>query len=115
MALAGIEHYRRTIDEVRPMLLERSLAGRNPFDFTRHQEAAQVIEKLSSLDRDAWAEAFSPQMAGREAVALRTTYRARGKTLRHKGELRRRMWRRPRGLRGSRGTGPPLNGQGDIA
>jgi len=67
------------------MLLERSLAGRNPFDFTRHQEAAQVIEKLSSLDRDAWAEVFSRPMAGREALALRTAYRGGGETCGSKG------------------------------
>ena len=48
----------RPMDEVKRELLERARENRNPFLYTVFDEVAPVIEKLRSVERDAWARAF---------------------------------------------------------
>src|SRR5262245_29980686 len=48
----------RTLDEVKAELMRR--AGRlNPFEDIRREDAEQVANALTSLDRDLWAELWS--------------------------------------------------------
>src|SRR4051812_38437847 len=58
MAVA-IQRYVRSLAEVREIMLERARANRNPFDYTRGDEVEGVFDRLTSLDRDEWARAFS--------------------------------------------------------
>jgi len=61
MSARGIQRYIRPIEEVRKLMLERAGGPRprNPFEVTDYQEVERAFASLSSLDRDAWAEAFS--------------------------------------------------------
>ncbi len=57
---------------VRQLLLERARAHRNPFYYTRAEEVEAALDRLESLDRDAWAAAFSacaPPYEARAAAA----------------------------------------------
>jgi len=54
-----IKRYIRPIGEVRKIMLERSRVSRNSFEFTDHEKIERAFSALISLDRDAWAEAFS--------------------------------------------------------
>src|SRR5215831_21238435 len=48
----------RTLDEVKAELMRR--AGRlNPFEDIRREDAEQVVNALTSLDRDLWAQLWS--------------------------------------------------------
>ncbi|HWP56714.1 MAG TPA: alpha/beta hydrolase [Candidatus Acidoferrales bacterium] len=49
----------RPMEEVRAELLSRAKEKRNPFLLTIYDEVAPVIERLRSVDREEWAEAFS--------------------------------------------------------
>ena len=60
---------RRPMDEVKKELLGRAKENRNPFLYTVYEETAPVIENLKSVDREAWATAFS---------ALAVPYEERG-------------------------------------
>jgi esterase FrsA len=59
----------RPMDEVKKELLGRAKENRNPFLYTVYEETAPVIENLKSVDREAWATAFS---------ALAVPYEERG-------------------------------------
>ncbi|HZR97633.1 MAG TPA: alpha/beta fold hydrolase [Chloroflexota bacterium] len=49
----------RPLAEVRQEMLERARFHRNPCLYVREDEVAAALTRLDSLDRDAWAEAFS--------------------------------------------------------
>ena len=51
--------YVRTYAEVRDSLMERAREGRNPMEYVPPQEAWSVLDRLDTLDRERWAEAFS--------------------------------------------------------
>lgn len=61
MAPDGTEHalYIRPYAEVRDLLLARARAARNPMDFAPLDEVQQIFEQLGTLEREAWADAFS--------------------------------------------------------
>ncbi len=64
----------RRLAEVREGMLERARFHRNPCLYVREDEVAGALDRLDSLDRDAWAEAFSAfapkyEMRAREAEA----------------------------------------------
>ena len=48
----------RPMDEVKRELLERARENRNPFLYTIFGEVRPVIERLRSVERESWAEAF---------------------------------------------------------
>lgn len=48
----------RPMDEVKRELHARARQQRNPFLYTVYEEVAPVIDKLQSVDREAWAAAF---------------------------------------------------------
>ncbi len=47
------------MDEVRERILKRARVRRNPFKYSRIEEVESVLSRLTSVDRDKWAEAFS--------------------------------------------------------
>ena len=49
----------RPMEEVRANLVERARNRRNPCLYTRPEEVQAVMERLDSVDRDTWAQAFS--------------------------------------------------------
>jgi pimeloyl-ACP methyl ester carboxylesterase len=53
------EKYERPYHEVREILLKRAKHDRNPLDNIEYEPARQVLEQLTSTDREAWAKAFS--------------------------------------------------------
>lgn len=53
------EKYERPYQEVRDILLDRARHSRNPLDNIEFEPARQVLERLSSTDREEWADAFS--------------------------------------------------------
>jgi esterase FrsA len=58
----------RTLDEVKAELMRR--AGRlNPFEDIRREDAEQVVNALTSLDRDLWAQLWSKLGLAYEAMA----------------------------------------------
>jgi pimeloyl-ACP methyl ester carboxylesterase len=61
----------RPIHEVTQELLGRAEDNRNPFLYTIFNEVAPVIKGLRSVDREAWAEAFSALAAPHEERATR--------------------------------------------
>ncbi len=90
MPAVKIVRYTRTFSEVRNLMLERARAGRNPCDFTPYDEVERILSTLSSVDRDAWAEAFSAAAQPYEEEARRAeekgdTARARESYLRAYG------------------------------
>src|SRR4051812_3133362 len=58
MAATSIKRYIRPLDMVVENMAERARHRRNPFDFTEPAEAEGILHGLTSLDRDAWADAF---------------------------------------------------------
>ena len=66
-----LKRYIRPFAEVRKIMLERSMASRNPFEFTDHEKIARVFSALTSLDRDAWAASFSTLARPHEDEARR--------------------------------------------
>src|SRR5436190_13890878 len=59
MAATSIKRYIRPIGPARELLLERAGGPRHPFDpVTKPEEAVRILESLTSLDRDEWADAF---------------------------------------------------------
>ena len=69
MAISQIKRYVRPLDKVRENMMERALRNRNPFDYTDAAEVERIFGQLTSLDRDAWAEAFSAAALPYEAHA----------------------------------------------
>jgi esterase FrsA len=74
--------YVRTYAEVRNSLMERARDGRNPMEYVSPDDAQSVLDRLDTLDRERWAEAFSaaaePRFsAGREAEAAGDSAAAR--------------------------------------
>lgn len=61
----------RPMDEVKHELLGRAKGNRNPFLYTIYDEVAPVINGLGSVDREAWAKAFSALAAPHEERAAR--------------------------------------------
>ena len=62
----------RPLAEVREIILERARHHRNPCLYVRYEDVAAALARLDSLDRDAWAEAFSifaPEHEARAAQA----------------------------------------------
>ncbi|HUZ71757.1 MAG TPA: alpha/beta fold hydrolase [Stellaceae bacterium] len=51
--------YVRTYGEVRDILMERARHARNPMDYVPAAEAHAVLDRLGTLDRERWAQAFS--------------------------------------------------------
>lgn len=49
----------RPMEEVRKLMLERARELKNPFSYTIYEEVKSVLERLSSVDREEWASAFS--------------------------------------------------------
>ena len=60
----------RPMDEVKKELLDRARENRNPFLYTIFDEAAPVIDDLKSVDREAWARAFSALAVPHEERAI---------------------------------------------
>jgi hypothetical protein len=60
----------RPMNEVKEELLGRAKENRNPFLYTVFDEVAPVIEQLSSVNREDWAEAFSA-LAKRSELVIR--------------------------------------------
>jgi esterase FrsA len=74
--------YRRPYQEVREILLQRARLRRNPMEFVPESRAAAILDRLQTLDRDAWASAFIEAAqpfweAGLEAEAVGDLERAR--------------------------------------
>jgi pimeloyl-ACP methyl ester carboxylesterase len=59
----------RPMAEVRALMLERARHLRNPFAYTRYDEVEAVLNRLDSVDREAWAQAFSALAAPYEERA----------------------------------------------
>lgn len=90
MARQKTEKYVRPLPEVREIILERARASRNPCEFIKPEDVEQAFAQLSTLDRDAWAEAFSvlarpyegkaheAEAAGDQATAKENYLRAYG-------------------------------------
>ena len=57
----------RPMDEVKKELLGRAKENRNPFLYAVYEEVAPVIQDLKSVEREAWAKAFSALAAPHEA------------------------------------------------
>jgi len=60
------------MNEVKAELLERARENRNPFLYTVFAEVAPVIDRLRTVERASWADAFSrlpPAHAERAAQA----------------------------------------------
>lgn len=53
------ELFRRSYAEARDLLLERARKNRNPFDNVPFPRAQAVLDRLDTLDRDAWAAIMS--------------------------------------------------------
>ena len=56
---ATIQRYYRPIGEVWEVLKPRAKMSVHPFEFTTYEENERVLTSLTSLDRDAWAKAYS--------------------------------------------------------
>jgi pimeloyl-ACP methyl ester carboxylesterase len=52
------ENHERPFETVREILLERAKHSRNPLDNIEYETVRQILERLSSTDRDPWASAF---------------------------------------------------------
>jgi esterase FrsA len=59
MVQKNAEFESRPMDEVKKELLKRAKEQRNPFLYTICEEVAPVIDRLRSVDREEWAQAFS--------------------------------------------------------
>jgi len=69
--LSGRAVYSRTYTEVRDLLMERARHARNPMDFVSAEAARSVFDRLDTLDRDRWAEAFSAAAEPHFAAGLK--------------------------------------------
>ncbi len=56
---SGPALYTRSFAEVRDALMERARAARNPMDFVAPEAAHAVLDRLGTLERERWAEAWS--------------------------------------------------------
>jgi pimeloyl-ACP methyl ester carboxylesterase len=65
----------RPYAEVRDILLERARGGRNPFFLTPFEEVAPVLDRLDSVDPEAWVAAFSALAEPYEARATEAEQR----------------------------------------
>ena len=61
----------RPMDEVKKELHGRAKDNRNPFLYTIYDEIAPVIDRLDSVDREDWANAFSALATPHEERAVR--------------------------------------------
>lgn len=61
----------RPIDEVKEELIGRAKENRNPFLYAVFDEVAPVIHRLSSVEREDWAKAFSALAAPHEERAAK--------------------------------------------
>lgn len=61
----------RPMDEVKKELLGRAKENRNPFLYATYEEVSPVIQDLKSVEREAWAKAFSALAAPHEERAAR--------------------------------------------
>jgi esterase FrsA len=62
--------YTRPYAEARDILLERAKRARNPMDYVPAALAERIFGRLDSLDRDAWADAFSAEAEPHFAAGL---------------------------------------------
>lgn len=74
--------YVRPYAEVRELLMDRARKARNPMDFAPLDDVQRIFENLRTLDREAWAAAFSAAAephaaAARAAEAAGNTEEAR--------------------------------------
>lgn len=53
------EQHKRPYHKVREILLERAKHSRNPLDNIEYETVRQILERLTSTDRETWASAFS--------------------------------------------------------
>jgi hypothetical protein len=72
----------RSLADVRAGMLERARHHRNPCLYVRQDEVAAALDALASLDRDAWAEAFSAFAPPYEARARDAEARGDAQTAR---------------------------------
>ncbi len=61
----------RPMDEVKKELHERAKHNRNPFLYTVYDEIAPVIDRLDSVDREDWANAFGALATPHEERAVK--------------------------------------------
>lgn len=71
MAGKAAATYMRPIEEVRENMLTRARTHRNPFYCTLYSEVESALIRLESLDREAWAKAFSVLAEPYEEKAIR--------------------------------------------
>lgn len=71
MAISSDAFGPRPMHEVKEELLSRAKGSRNPFLYTIFDEVAPVIESLRSVEREAWAQAFSALAASHEERATK--------------------------------------------
>ncbi|MFM2129426.1 MAG: hypothetical protein RL477_972 [Pseudomonadota bacterium] len=64
-----MRHNERSYDDVRAILLERAEHSRNPLDHVEFAPARDVINRLDSTEREAWARAFCAAAAPYEERA----------------------------------------------
>jgi len=57
--VAQIQRYNRPLEEVWEQWIPAARLAVYPFDFTTYEDNERVLTSLTSLDRDAWAEAYS--------------------------------------------------------
>ena len=61
--------YIRPYSEVRDILMERARNARNPMDYAPLEEVRQILDRLGTLEREPWAEAFSASAERHVAAA----------------------------------------------
>lgn len=64
-----MEPYTRTIDEVWRIWQLNARSGLHPFAFTTYEDNERVLSRLTSLEREPWAEAYSAAARPFEALA----------------------------------------------
>jgi esterase FrsA len=64
-----VQQYVRPLEDVRRIMLDRAVRGSNPFSFVDPGRVEQVLDSLTSLDRDEWAGAFMAAGTAAEAEA----------------------------------------------
>ncbi|HZR97632.1 MAG TPA: alpha/beta fold hydrolase [Chloroflexota bacterium] len=69
----------RPWSEVRALMLERARTHRNPFTYSRYEDVERAFGQLTSVDRDAWAEAF---------LTLGAPYEERAREAEARGDLK---------------------------
>lgn len=69
------DKYERPFPEVRDILLERAKHSRNPLDNIDYETVRQILQRLTSTDREQWASAFSAAAEPYEDAARKAAER----------------------------------------